>query len=122
MMWRRRTRTIAAVDAVTPIHDQRDVTDDVWSDIRTRARVVHSLACAGAGINELTRLAANDAAVVMAAIVYDGGHARDYSVIGRSEVIDRLNDLLRAITWGCRAAVDPDFADEDRRIGAAVAA
>jgi hypothetical protein len=122
MMWRRRTRTIAAVGAVTPIDDRHEITDDVWSDIRTRARVVHSLACAGAGMSELTRLATNDPAVVMAAIVYDGGHPRDYSIIGRGEVVERLNDLLRTITWGCRAAGDPDFFGDDRRVGAAAAA
>ena len=76
---------------------------DEWSDIRTRARVVHALACAGADVTELSRFAANDPAIVMAAIVYDGGHPRDYSIVSRNEVVARLRDLMDAVAWGSRA-------------------
>ena len=132
MMWRRQTRTIAVVSALEPTEGAHDTTGDEWSDVRTRARVVHALACAGANVDELARLAANDAAVVMAAIVYDGGHPRDYAVMARSEVVSRLNDLLRTIAWGCRGhdaadvVADLDqrgwWAKADRCVGAATAA
>jgi hypothetical protein len=132
MRWRRQTRTVASVSTIAiggGTHDDAGYRDE-WSDVSVRARVVHSLACAGASVDELARLAANDAAVVMAAIVYDGGHPRDYAVLARGEVVDRLNDLLRTIAWGCRgrdatevvADLDHWWTRADRCVGAATAA
>ena len=103
MMWKRRTIRTTAMSTAAPATGAPSGTRDEWSDIRTRARVVHALACAGADVTELSRLAANDPAVVMAAIVYDGGHPRDYSIVTRGEVVARLRDLMDAVAWGTRA-------------------
>lgn len=71
---------------------------DTWHDVYARARVVHILACGGAPMEELARLADNDPAVAVAAIAFDRDHPRETSRMPHQEVVHRLFGLLRALT------------------------
>jgi hypothetical protein len=70
---------------------------DSWHDVHARARVVHILACGGAEMDELARLADHDPAVAVAAIAYDRSHPREHGGMPRQEVSMRLFGLLRAL-------------------------
>ena len=69
-----------------------------WPDIRARARVVHALACGGASLLELARMAGNDPVVVIAALTYDETSPRDNPLVPREVVVHRLQRLVRAMS------------------------
>lgn len=71
---------------------------DSWHDVYARARVVHILACGGAPMAELARVADHDPAVAVAAIAFDRDHPRETSRMPHQEVVLRLFGLLRVLT------------------------